>query len=368
MLWWTLRKLKSEDIDKRSQAVEDLAKSNSPRVVSVLAEVRNREGGNYVGQMALEALESITDRRFVKPLIVALKDQDEDVRRAAAKALGNIGDGRALESLIAALKDEDGEVRFRAASALGHIRDARALEPLVEALKKALTALANREAFDRMSVEEVTNISNLEWAATIALGRIGDARAVESLVAALEKSGTWQVRRDAAIALGQVKDVRAVEPLIVALKEGSPWEVRTAAGGALSEIGDQRAVEPLTAALNDEYEGVRQAAEDALKKIKSASTGASGIDYAGLDILLSKMESEIRNGAKFPIHRLRVKNEGSFGKVIAWSYIGDKDLDTNAAERLLDSRLATLGLRTGSGTVTSDDDGSVMSFWRIQEL
>ncbi len=73
----------------------------------------------------------------------------------------------------------------------------------------------------------------------------------------------------AAIALGKIGDKRAVDPLIQVLK-GKDWPVvRCAAAGALGELGDKRAIGPLTQASNDSEINVRLAAENALKKINN---------------------------------------------------------------------------------------------------
>jgi HEAT repeat protein len=52
------------------------------------------------------------------------------LRASAASALGEIGDKRAVKPLIEALRDEDEGVRGRAAVALGEIGDKRAVKPL----------------------------------------------------------------------------------------------------------------------------------------------------------------------------------------------------------------------------------------------
>jgi HEAT repeat protein len=93
----------------------------------------------------------------------------------------------AVEPLIAVLKDKDkdNDVRWYAASALGKIGDAKAVEPLIAALKDE----------DRV----------IRRIAVMALGEIGDARAVEPLNAVL-KDNDWLVRRNAAEALGKIGD------------------------------------------------------------------------------------------------------------------------------------------------------------------
>jgi HEAT repeat protein len=60
----------------------------------------------------------------VKPLLMALKDSNDNVRRAAAAALGQIGDARALEPVLAALRDSDSEYGL---PAVVNVRDATRL-------------------------------------------------------------------------------------------------------------------------------------------------------------------------------------------------------------------------------------------------
>jgi HEAT repeat protein len=61
------------------------------------------------------------DQRAVEPLIQALQDDDESMRRGAAESLGKLGDPRAVQPLIAALHDKDEFVRDAAAEALERI-------------------------------------------------------------------------------------------------------------------------------------------------------------------------------------------------------------------------------------------------------
>jgi HEAT repeat protein len=102
-----------------------------------------------------------------------------------------------------------------------------------------------------------------------ALAAIGDTRAVEPLIRALQDNEI--VRREAANALNYIGDTRAVEPLIALLLNDYDSQVRQAAATALGSIGDTRAVEPLTQALEDADALVRDAARDALNKIKRGS-------------------------------------------------------------------------------------------------
>ncbi|MBU0495441.1 MAG: HEAT repeat domain-containing protein, partial [Chloroflexi bacterium] len=206
----------------------------------------------------------------VEPLIAALKDHQSDVCKAACTALGQIG-APAVKPLIAVLKDQNRNMRqsaVYAAKALVMI-GAPAVKPLIAALK-----------------QDNKGWGTMAEMATDALGQIGDARAVEPLIARLERGNLY-----AAAALGQIGDARAVEPLIAALaretgaqnalwKIGAPavepliaalkdtnWVVRRNIVTVLGWIKDARAVEPLIATLKDPQVDVRKAAAYALEQI-----------------------------------------------------------------------------------------------------
>jgi hypothetical protein len=71
------------------------------------------------------------------------------------------------------------------------------------------------------------------------------------------------VRESAARALGKLGDKRALEPLVAVLGDEYAY-VRWTAAQALGELGDKRALEPLVTALRDEDEHMRWAAAQAL--------------------------------------------------------------------------------------------------------
>ena len=175
-----------------------------------------------------------------------------------------------VKGLIKALSYEDSIVRRFAVKALAEIGDFRALEPLI-------TALQDKDY--RVSA-----------AAATALSQIGSP-AVEPLIAAL-KGNDYRVRKAAAIALGQIGSP-AVESLITALQDKN-YHVRKAAATTLDNLGWQPdqdengalywiakeewdrciqigspAVEPLIAAMEDGNSDVREAAAIALGQIGS---------------------------------------------------------------------------------------------------
>ncbi len=226
-------------------------------LISVLAHSHNQ-----ARKAAADALGQIGDARAVEPLIVALKDREIRQCGAVEDALVKIG-GPAVEPLVAAFKNGDFEVRFDAVTLLGKIGDARAVEPLIAALALRNVPLPTAEALGRIGDVRAVGplIAALEdepRPAAEALGNIGDARAVEPLIGALERAPDAAAR-----ALGKIGDARAVESLIAALKNTAP----AAAAEALGRIGDARAVEPLIAALKD---AAPAAAAEALGRIGDA--------------------------------------------------------------------------------------------------
>lgn len=111
---------------------------------------------------------------------------------------------------------------------------------------------------------------NFRREAIEALGFIGDARAVELLIQALNDKSE-DIRESAASSLGKIKDIRAVIPLIQMLKD-KDRSVRKSAASSLGEIGDESMVEPLIQKLKDKDRFVRQHAAAILKKIGDAKT------------------------------------------------------------------------------------------------
>ena len=124
--------------------------------------------------------------------------------------------------------------------------------------------------------ETLTQIGNLRdrdrqvrGAAVRALGRSGEAQAVEPLCAALQDEDTY-VRFAAAWALWQLADERAVEPLCAAL-EDSVAEVRSAAVYALGRLGDLHAVPLLCGIVRGRDRSVRYSAAVALWELGDAT-------------------------------------------------------------------------------------------------
>jgi HEAT repeat protein len=187
-----------------------------------------------VQQDTINALAGIGEPA-VLPLVTAIENGGPETRRKAPEALGKIG-APAVEPLISSLREfavfgeKDIDACTAITTALGEV-GAPAVEPLISVLREQ-----NKTADSYMLRDFVTD----------ALGQVG-VPAIEPLVAALRDSD-WSLRGNAAKTLGKIGDVRAVELLIASLQDHL---VRVEAITALGKIGDKRAVDPLIQILSE---------------------------------------------------------------------------------------------------------------------
>ncbi len=294
--------LKDKSSSVRHQAISMLSTGGDrdavPPLIAMLGDKRENKSirGNVAG-----ALGWLHDRRAVKPLISALKDEHAivrsnatwalgrmkdpqavdplcrvlsdkkpDIRVRAAIALRDIRDKRAVAALVKALRDPDWEVALRAADALGRIGDPKAVEPLISALKDELKN-PRKVRIVREPYRDTTD--DLIWmgegddtavaiAMVQALGAIGDKRATAPLLTAL-KDKRWRIRWAVTLGLGRIKDGAAVMPLIAAMKDEHS-SVIISAVESLGLMKDPRAIEPLIAALKDDRQDIRSKAATAL--------------------------------------------------------------------------------------------------------
>lgn len=171
-------------------------------------------------------VEKMKKNQDVEGLIKVLDNEDEELRHEAVDALGNLGDIRAVEPLIELLKDDKSWYLSNVIDALGSLKDPRAVQPLIE----------------------IMSIEHVRGNAAQALGEIGDHQAIVPLISYMGISADEYDLEDIQEVLLKFGEA-AVLPLIDALKD-EDFSLAGRAADLLGEIGDERAIQPLIEALD----------------------------------------------------------------------------------------------------------------------
>jgi HEAT repeat protein len=266
-----LRALQDHSPEIRAAAAKILGQAGTPQVIEPLVQALH-DPDSQVRRSAAHAIEQAGAPQALEALLAASRDPDHEVRRAVARALGHTADSRAIPTLISAirsrspelvkagaqslvqiggpavgqliplLREADEELHEIIADILAHIGSSAVL-PLVEAMQNATPPVNEYAARilgrtrDSRAVWPLINALEdplLACPAMLALGKLGDVRAVDRLLELLD-SKTDSIQQAAAIGLGGIGDPRAVEPLIKVLKAGD-YNTRKDAAEALLQM------------------------------------------------------------------------------------------------------------------------------------
>jgi len=246
-------------------------------------------------------------------------------RAHAAEILGLAGASEAVPALVAAMNDryEDASsVKAAATTALAKLRDTTAVPLLVSELTtldegsarsvaEALVAFGNLAVAPLLELlAEPAHPAARVWAARI-LGRIGDTRATEDLVARLHDRDDL-LRMAAAEALGSIADARAIQPLIRATLRDPAPQVRAHAAAAVARIEGDRAIDVLVAALADPDYATRLRALEAFEAIRT-------VDTSPLESALRDPNVDVRRRAALALERV-----GYLDRIVKELTTGDK--------------------------------------------
>jgi len=158
------------------------------RIKSVLVDRLQVEQDDLVKEQIIYGIKTLKVREAIPLLMESLRDGRYCSRAQAAELLGIMKVREAVPLLIEGLKDNTPSMlRYEAALALGKIGDKRAVEPLINILNTGSSSAAAR-----------------------ALGMLGDKRAVKPLMELLEREGYDPRTVEALIRL----DAREAIPLI----------------------------------------------------------------------------------------------------------------------------------------------------------
>ena len=258
----------------RREAVEALAAAlqDVPRVreaaAASLTELKDPDVGAalipyalhadaFVVAAALRALKELRLAAAAEPALTALEHSEAPVRREAVGVLGWLKSGDALPRLaVLVARDPDAEVRRAASGALG------LAAPQNDAALRALEA-ALQDPQWQVREEAATTLGKFN----------SDESSNAALRGALEDE-QWQVRLRAARSLGRRRDRQALPQLIRALVHPA-GNLRKEAAIALGEIGDGKAIDALNVAAGDPDPEVRKAVRLALQRLSAAAVGGT---------------------------------------------------------------------------------------------
>ena len=286
--------LDDPDANVRYHAIEALGKLRAADAVDRLLGIVE-SGDFYLAFPALDALATIADSRIAPRLVPLLSD--EMLRVPAAQALGQLGDEEMVSPLVALLNRPGapagmicvaladlydrhqrtyGEGSYIAGLA-GRFAGPAAAQNLLDALNVAsddvLRALVlvlgwmEGEAIDR-ALTKLLGSARVRKEVIEALVRHG-TRVTELLVEQLD-SEDREVGQAAAMALGRIGDARAV-PGLVRVLSGDHESIAVAAG-ALARIGDCRAFDALLDFVGHPRAAVRQAVVAAINSVGHPDT------------------------------------------------------------------------------------------------
>ncbi|MBN2267720.1 MAG: HEAT repeat domain-containing protein [Candidatus Babeliaceae bacterium] len=229
----------------------------------------------------VRCLGKLGDSRAIEHIQKLLDHNDDWVKDNAITALGRLGAVQAVEQIISlGIHRKKHDFWFTAREALVNIGEA-AIEPLLRVYDNqedarqrlaiyALGDLKAQEAFGRlMELMTLPTECNFE-AAIYALGKLGDKRAVGSILNQLIHGKTENIRATSATALGNIKDYRAIESLVNALDDSSGWFLQCNAILALGQLRSRLAVPRLIGLLKNGNLSVQQHAAKALGEIGDA--------------------------------------------------------------------------------------------------
>ena len=117
-----LEALKSEDVNRRSNAASLMENFNDPRAIDNLIYVLENDSEKEVRHSAAYALTWIGSPKAFDALLAALDDPYEQTQIQAAMGLGRLGDARAIEALARVAENETSNARNFAAQALESIK------------------------------------------------------------------------------------------------------------------------------------------------------------------------------------------------------------------------------------------------------
>jgi len=257
----------------------------------------------------------------VDAVLTLIKDENQDIRRAAIEILNQTKDERAIAQLIEATKDRDWWVSERAVDALAEIGSIKSLPRFVEMLQG-----------EPKSLPTVVR----------AIGKIGDQKSIEHLIPMLQRPEN-EVKLEAIAAIAKLVDERRADTIrmrLQALSTGGDGTITQAVARAMTEIDNRFSTQNI--AVNQRATQMQEPSKTLLVDNQEIAavireTEAAQAASAKLDITTLKPGDIIEGRYKF-IEKI---GKGAFGTVLLME-------DTVVEERLI--------LKFLNANVSSDEE------------
>ncbi|MEK7728365.1 MAG: HEAT repeat domain-containing protein [candidate division KSB1 bacterium] len=244
------------DAYMRERIVQLFGEIATSAEVEDLVEILEEDAQPAVQEAAAQILARLRDERGLAPLLDKLEAQDPSVRAFVCRALAAFPQAHVLEQLAQVLLNdkEVEDVRAHAGFALAEIVQLHSelRSALVEKLQPPLSA-ANSPLTTQLL-------------AAMVLAKLG-LDSGKSLAEAQAHSPDLFKRGLAIIILGEIGSEAAV-PLIAPAMLSDNSKLRLQAAEALGNLNDAKGLPSLYQAVDDPVESVRQAAQQAIEKIR----------------------------------------------------------------------------------------------------
>ncbi|HEX5164564.1 MAG TPA: HEAT repeat domain-containing protein [Thermomicrobiales bacterium] len=251
--------LASTETTTSVEGISDLSGAGAEYLAERWPEIPVEARRSLVRAMTADAEEQI-EHNFNRALLIAIRDQDAQIRLEALEGLAELESQAFLETLLSVIdREPDARVRTAEAMALGRF----ALQCELETLEPEL---ANRVRTTLLHLIESDESSDVRRRALEAAGYFAeDADVIREIEVAYE-SGNHALRVSALHAMGRQADTRWLEIVHEELTNDDP-ELRYEAVVATGSIGDERSVVELIDRLRDEDVEVQLAAIASLGEI-----------------------------------------------------------------------------------------------------
>ncbi len=288
----------------RAKAAAGLGTLRDARAVDRLLELLLSDPIPFVRTRVAHALGNIGHPRVIDHLVHGLGDAEWWVRIRAVEALEQLG-GSAAGALLVALEDEDAEVRRRAGMALERTGYVQGCLETIEAegfradVFKVLQLIGKSGATELLFEKLPSSSGKTQELLVRIVGDIGDVTAAPLLLPLLAQYEDPRLRSRAVEALGKLSFRAAIPQIVECLSDDDEW-VRAAAVTALAAFPPVDQVDRLLRLLRDPRPPTRRAACAVL-----ASLGDAG-QFGALVELLTDPAPEVRAAALDALTALQV--------------------------------------------------------------